>query len=59
MHVMQTYDFVKFGAVVTDNTAANKLMWEHLEAQRPKVFFHGCLCRALRLVVNDLVESIE
>ena len=39
---------------ITDNTAANKRMWQILEQKYPTHFFHGCISHGLHLLVNDI-----
>ncbi|OWZ00980.1 Transposase [Phytophthora megakarya] len=39
---MQKYEFIRFVAVVTDNTLANRNAWKILRKKYPEVFFHGC-----------------
>ncbi|KAE8991343.1 hypothetical protein PR003_g3812 [Phytophthora rubi] len=40
--VLLKYKNIEFGSVVTDNTSANKAVWENLQSEFPKVFFQGC-----------------
>ncbi|KAE8983665.1 hypothetical protein PR003_g23818 [Phytophthora rubi] len=56
--VISKYKFLNVGAIVTDNTTANKAMWEELQPDFPNVFFHGCVCHALHLLVKDRVAHI-
>ena len=37
---------------ITDNTAANKRMWQILEQKYPTHFFHGCISHGLHLLVK-------
>ncbi|KAE8992118.1 hypothetical protein PR003_g20990 [Phytophthora rubi] len=53
--VIDKYDFLHVGAVVTDNIAANKSAWELLQPDFPRVFFYGCACHALHLLVKDTI----
>ena len=39
---------------VTDNTAANKKAWGILQGIYPELFFHGCICHGLHLIVKDI-----
>ena len=43
--------------VVTNNTSANRKAWGILQGIYPKLFFHGCVCHALHLVVKDIEAS--
>ncbi|RLN89474.1 hypothetical protein BBJ28_00021748 [Nothophytophthora sp. Chile5] len=56
--VISKYNFVDIGAVVTDNTAANKAMWAELQQGYAQVFFHGCVCHTLHLFVKDIVTRL-
>ncbi|KAE8906081.1 hypothetical protein PF005_g5155 [Phytophthora fragariae] len=56
--VMAKLDFVTIAAVVTDNTATNRLVWSTLQQQKPKIFFQGCISHTLHLVVKDLVDRL-
>ncbi|KAE9046492.1 hypothetical protein PR001_g4544 [Phytophthora rubi] len=51
-------DFVTIAAVVTDNTATNRLVWSTLQQQKPNIFFHGCISHTLHLAVKDLVGRL-
>ncbi|KAF4130774.1 hAT family C-terminal dimerization region [Phytophthora infestans] len=57
--VIAKYDFLEVGAVVTDNTNANKATWETLQNKFPKTFFHGCVCHGLHLLVKDIVKKVK
>jgi hypothetical protein len=39
---------------VTDNTSTNKAAWNILSAKYPSMFFHGCACHGLHLMVKDI-----
>jgi hypothetical protein len=56
--VIEKYGFLDVGAVITDNTAANKAMWTALKLKFPRTFFHGCVCHALHLLVKDIVQRL-
>ncbi|RAW29573.1 hypothetical protein PC110_g14067 [Phytophthora cactorum] len=56
--VIEVIKFASIAAVVTDNTATNQLVWQTLQADYPKVFFHGCISHVLHLVVKDLVARL-
>ncbi|KAE9014138.1 hypothetical protein PF011_g8188 [Phytophthora fragariae] len=51
-------DFVTIAAVVTDNTATNRLVWSTLQQQKPNIFFHGCISHTVHLAVKDLVGRL-
>ncbi|OWZ13856.1 Transposase [Phytophthora megakarya] len=57
--VIAKYKFLKVGGVVTDNTATNKSVWEQMQPDFPHVFFHGCVCHALHLLVKDTVAKVK
>lgn len=57
--VLTKYKRLTFGSVITDNTATNKAMWEVMQSQYPNLFFHGCVCHALHLLVKDLLERLS
>lgn len=44
--------------VVTDNTNTNKAVWSMLKQKFPRIFFYGCICHTLHLLVKDLTNSI-
>ncbi|KAE9291857.1 hypothetical protein PF008_g25222 [Phytophthora fragariae] len=56
--VLVKYKQLKFSNVITDNTAANKAMWEAMQSEYPKLFYHGCVCHALHLMVKDMLECL-
>ncbi|GMF29964.1 unnamed protein product [Phytophthora fragariaefolia] len=56
--VIEKYHFLNVGAVITDNTPANKAMWANLQTKFPRTFFHGCVCHALHLLVKDMVRKL-
>ncbi|KAE9135512.1 hypothetical protein PF010_g2053 [Phytophthora fragariae] len=49
---------INVGAVITDNTPANKDMWVDLQSKFRHTFFHGCVCHALHLLVKDMVKKM-
>ncbi|EGZ21298.1 hypothetical protein PHYSODRAFT_377324, partial [Phytophthora sojae] len=57
--VIAKYHFLNVGAVITDNTPANKAMWADLQSKFPHTFFHGCVCHALHLLVKNMVKKIK
>lgn len=59
VRVLIKYKEIAFCSVVTDNTCTNKLMWKELQVKYPKLFFHGCICHALHLLVKDLIERLQ
>jgi hypothetical protein len=56
--VFAKYQFLHPIAVVTNNTATNKLMWKQFREKHPRIFFHGCVCHTLHLLVKDIVHSL-
>ncbi|KAE9036227.1 hypothetical protein PR001_g8943 [Phytophthora rubi] len=56
--VIAKYPFIRFFAVVTDNTAANQLVWATLQKEYQRMFFHSCISHALHLVVKDFVRQL-
>ncbi|OWZ02083.1 Transposase [Phytophthora megakarya] len=56
--VLTKYKHLNLCSVITDNTAANKSMWEAMQPDYPKMFFHGCVSHALHLMVKDMVERL-
>ncbi|KAG6959767.1 hypothetical protein JG688_00009935 [Phytophthora aleatoria] len=58
--VVNKYDFLHVGAVVTGNTETNKAGWAQLQPDFPRgFFFHGCACHALHLLVKDTVAHLK
>ncbi|KAJ8550390.1 hypothetical protein ON010_g10679 [Phytophthora cinnamomi] len=57
--IVTKYEFMCVGAVVTDNTATNKAAWELLQPEFPRIFFHGCACDAVHLLVKDTVAKVS
>jgi hypothetical protein len=49
----------KVVGLCTDNTAANKTMWDLLERTYPKMYCYGCVCHTLHLLCKDIVQSIK
>jgi hypothetical protein len=56
--IFDKYNFLEFCAVVTDNTSTNKRMWEMMQSKFPRMFFHGCACHVLHLLVKDVVKAL-
>ena len=50
---------VKYAGYITDNTSANKSAWAILEKQFPDMFFYGCVCHVLHLIVKRLCSKVE
>lgn len=46
----------KVVGVVTDNAAPNKVAWRILEKEYPDMFFYGCMCHTLHLLVKDIFK---
>jgi len=44
---------------VTDNTSTNKAAWNLLIAKYPDMFFHGCACHGLHLLVKDIFAATK
>lgn len=45
--------------MVTDNTAANQVMWSKLKTVFPNRFFHGCASHGLHLFVQDIFSPMR
>ncbi|OWY98602.1 Transposase, partial [Phytophthora megakarya] len=56
--ILAKLPFLTVAAVVTDNTATNRLVWRKMQREHPKIFFHGCVSHTLHLVVKDLVHRL-
>ncbi|KAE9332320.1 hypothetical protein PR003_g14573 [Phytophthora rubi] len=57
--VIESAKFTTIVAVVTDNTAANQLMWSTLQREYPEMFFHGCIVHVIHLIVKDMVSKLK
>ncbi|POM69380.1 Uncharacterized protein PHPALM_14338 [Phytophthora palmivora] len=55
--IIVKYNFLHVGAVVVDNMATNKSVWELLQPDFACVFFHECVCHALHVFVKDTVSK--
>lgn len=45
--------------VCTDNCAANKAAWHILERKYPKMFFYGCICHGIHLMVKEIYKKLD
>lgn len=43
---------IQICGAVTDNTSTNKLAWKIVQQKHPTMFFQGCYCHALHLLVK-------
>jgi hypothetical protein len=50
---------LKVCGAVTDNTSTNKLAWKHLQAKYPKMFFQGCACHGLHLLIKVVFAATK
>jgi hypothetical protein len=57
--VFEKYNFVQWCGVVTDNTTTNQSAWKLLRKKHPKMFFNGCVCHTIHLLVKDLLAQMK
>lgn len=55
----QTSKGIKICGAVTDNTSGNKSAWKLLQLKYPTMFFQGCACHGLNLLVKDIFAATK